>query len=351
MQIKSFYILVFLFFISLSGYSQYRIHGYLETNEKIKTIYLSLLRFNEENAIYPEQVLITTQTDSTGYFEIIGKLLPDENKLYRIHSNINESDPLLEFVETGKNKNHLNFIFSNNDTLFFPKGKSIWFNEAQNTNLEDKEWRRSISYELKLLEEYSKAKNIDAIVQAEEKFLSEYKTFCVDSLSGSLVKLMGYAHLRGNADITQDYKNDPDFYNNLLNELNKDYGGASYYTQFQDVIARLSASVITQKYLFHKRLNFVLGGLIILLLGGLLYLSYLFRRRSKQEVELAVSALTGQEEKIVKLICEGKSNKEIASILFVSLSTVKSHIGNINSKLNVTSRKQLLDKFKNHTGY
>ena len=36
-----------------------------------------------------------------------------------------------------------------------------------------------------------------------------------------------------------------------------------------------------------------------------------------------------------------KTNKEIASELFISLSTVKTHINNLNKKLNVTSRKEL----------
>lgn len=349
MQRYCYYILFCFLLIDLSGYAQYSISGYIDTEEKNKTIYLSLLRFNEENAIYPEQVLISTQADSTGYFEITGKLLPDENKLYRIHANTRESEPLLEFIETGKNKNHLNFIFSNNDTLFFSKGKSIWFSDAQNTNLEDKEWRKAISYELKLLEEYSKAKNTDAIEEAEKKFLIEYKSFCSDSLNGSLVKLMGFAHLRLNINLSQDFKSDPDFYNNLLNQINEDYSGASYYIQYQAGISKLSASNIKEKYTFHKRLNYILGVIILLLLLSLSYLLLKLKDTRKQEINTELYTLTSQEGKVAKLICEGKSNKEIAAQLFVSLSTVKSHIGNINSKLNVTSRSQVVDKLGNHT--
>ena len=72
-------------------------------------------------------------------------------------------------------------------------------------------------------------------------------------------------------------------------------------------------------------------------------------KKRKNEVNTELSTLTTQEEKIAKLICEGKSNKKIASNLFISLSTVKSHIGNLYSKLNVASRRQLVEKLQIHT--
>jgi DNA-binding NarL/FixJ family response regulator len=47
------------------------------------------------------------------------------------------------------------------------------------------------------------------------------------------------------------------------------------------------------------------------------------------------------------MIIEGKSNKEIAKELFISLSTVKTHITNIYKKLNLSNRSDLIYKFKN----
>ncbi|NMH89063.1 response regulator transcription factor [Flavivirga sp. Y03] len=57
--------------------------------------------------------------------------------------------------------------------------------------------------------------------------------------------------------------------------------------------------------------------------------------------------LSKQELNVKKLILEGKSNKDIADNLFISLSTVKTHITNIYSKLNVSNRTELISKFKN----
>jgi len=50
--------------------------------------------------------------------------------------------------------------------------------------------------------------------------------------------------------------------------------------------------------------------------------------------------LTQKEKEILLLISEGKSNKEIASSLFVELSTVKSHINKIYSKIGASNRKE-----------
>lgn len=350
MQKKRFSIILFFLLFNLSGYSQYSISGYINTKEKNKTVYLSLLRYNEENAIYPGQILISTKTDSTGYFEISGKLLPNENMLYRIHTNPDENDTQLAFIESGAKKNYHNFIFSNIDTIYFPKGKDVWFSHSQNTNSDDKQWRKSIKYELILLKEYGNSQNAEAVIQAEKNFLYEFKLFCSDSLSDPLVKLLAYSHIKRNVSgLSHDFKSNPDFYYDLSEELNEKYSGMSYYTQFQEEISKLSASIIHQKYLFHKRLNYLLSVIILSLLTTILLLFRKLRMKNKQEIITEVSTLTAQEEKIAKLICEGMSNKEIAFSLFISLSTVKSHIGNLYSKLNVANRRQLVEKLQIHT--
>lgn len=50
-----------------------------------------------------------------------------------------------------------------------------------------------------------------------------------------------------------------------------------------------------------------------------------------------------REVEILHLIADGKSNTEICSVLFVSLSTVKKHVYNIFNKAGVNSRTQLLN--------
>jgi ATP/maltotriose-dependent transcriptional regulator MalT len=47
---------------------------------------------------------------------------------------------------------------------------------------------------------------------------------------------------------------------------------------------------------------------------------------------------------VLALIAAGKSNVEIASSLFVSLSTVKTHINNLYRKLEARSRTQAVTR-------
>ncbi|MEO3824579.1 response regulator transcription factor [Actinomadura sp. B10D3] len=48
--------------------------------------------------------------------------------------------------------------------------------------------------------------------------------------------------------------------------------------------------------------------------------------------------LTGRELDVVKLVARGRTNEEIAAELFVSLSTVKTHLGSLSRKLNTRNR-------------
>ncbi|MGZ9231080.1 MAG: response regulator [Candidatus Limnocylindrales bacterium] len=53
-----------------------------------------------------------------------------------------------------------------------------------------------------------------------------------------------------------------------------------------------------------------------------------------------LAALTTQEQKILLLVAEGKTNKEIASEVFLSDKTVKNYVSSILSKLNLERRAQ-----------
>ncbi|MGZ3899144.1 MAG: response regulator transcription factor [Bacteroidia bacterium] len=60
------------------------------------------------------------------------------------------------------------------------------------------------------------------------------------------------------------------------------------------------------------------------------------------------SPLTKRETEILEQIAEGKSRSKIAKDLFVDLETVKSHIKNIYSKLNVHSREDAIKQAKDN---
>ncbi|MFC5413052.1 response regulator transcription factor [Larkinella bovis] len=65
---------------------------------------------------------------------------------------------------------------------------------------------------------------------------------------------------------------------------------------------------------------------------------------SLNEEELAKTGLSKRELEVLQLIAEGLSNQEIASRLFVSLNTVKTHSSNVLEKLDVKRRTQAVEK-------
>ncbi len=73
-----------------------------------------------------------------------------------------------------------------------------------------------------------------------------------------------------------------------------------------------------------------------------------YKLRTKDEKKLITDKydLTKRELEVIDLIEKGCSNKEIASRLFISSHTVKTHIMNIFKKTEVTSRTALMHKLK-----
>jgi two-component system, NarL family, response regulator LiaR len=65
----------------------------------------------------------------------------------------------------------------------------------------------------------------------------------------------------------------------------------------------------------------------------------MMKMRQKNNVE-PHEELTEREMEVLMLIAEGKTNQEIADELFIALKTVKTHVSNILSKLQVQDRTQ-----------
>jgi two-component system, NarL family, response regulator NreC len=66
------------------------------------------------------------------------------------------------------------------------------------------------------------------------------------------------------------------------------------------------------------------------------------RQMRERNVEDSYELLTTREREILQLLAEGKSNKDVASLLNLSLYTVETHRGNILQKLNLHSGAELI---------
>ncbi len=96
-------------------------------------------------------------------------------------------------------------------------------------------------------------------------------------------------------------------------------------------------------------------GLLLYFISGLLPYFYIDRNSdrvfipaypkatSNEKLELLYDryAITPREREVIEKICEGKTNRQIAEELFISLQTVKDHTHRIYSKIGINSRLKL----------
>lgn len=63
------------------------------------------------------------------------------------------------------------------------------------------------------------------------------------------------------------------------------------------------------------------------------------------------SVLTGSEQRVATMAAEGRTNREIAEVLFVTVRTVESHLSNVYRKLGVGVRAELAAALHRETGF
>jgi len=92
----------------------------------------------------------------------------------------------------------------------------------------------------------------------------------------------------------------------------------------RDLLAAVEALQSNKTFFTSRVADMVLGG-------------YLGRNRPSAESEVTLPSLTPREREIVQLLAEGKSSKEVASHLDLSVKTAETHRSNIMRKLNLHS--------------
>lgn len=97
----------------------------------------------------------------------------------------------------------------------------------------------------------------------------------------------------------------------------------------------------------HIRLDYYLSlvAVIFLITGILISKQHSVTPVPMEQEQVKDYQLTSKETEVLELIVQGKANKEIAALLFVEISTVKTHINNIYNKLSVTNRKEARLKY------
>ena len=109
------------------------------------------------------------------------------------------------------------------------------------------------------------------------------------------------------------------------------------------LVFEISNLLLVYKYF---RFDYYLTGVALVFLVVGFFLSKWNNQKIRQPDTDKLSRLTSKELYILQLIADGKSNKEIAAVNFVEISTIKTHINNIYTKLGISNRKEAVNKYK-----
>jgi DNA-binding CsgD family transcriptional regulator len=319
-----FLIFLLIGFISQNLRSQSGISGHIIIDTTIwkPEVYMSIIsNFSDMYSMSNEIIVEKANIDPSGKFTFNIQYLPDNDNLYRLHFS-KKTDPPASLIIGGKDENHFFLIANNHSTV-------------QIIDTIDSEFIKGISikgyYPNQILQQ------VDAIAT----YLDSTK-FNGSIIKISLIRSSVFEKLRQVADtcsnplvslyalykskFEQNYPTNQQYYKNFLSKWRKEQ--SSYFVEFRKEIPSSGNKKILS-YLIMCCTVFVLG-----------YLTSLRVTKLKRNPN-PIADLSLQQRKIFALLIEGKSNKEISELLSIELSTVKTHINRIYSKLGLNSRKDI----------
>lgn len=342
-----FILLTIFCLTSTLSFSQYDFSGYVDNRTIEGGIYLSVVEdYRKISGVFPEQILNKIIPDSTGYFAFSGNNLPSENRIYRIHVDTCPEDDQNTTHFTGHcpNSQEIIFIANNSDTLSLPFSfddemfcRVISKNEKADAFLKIDSLKNDMRFAFGT---YRSEANRKMNSKKWFRNLQQYGK----QMDEPLAELYSYAFLSDrtqnlHAYYLEDLKTNT-YYDGLLGRLSEKYPNSNYTTQY-------NAELTSDKYIVSSHKDdgypiwiYLIGIVTLLSIIGNFYFFERLKKITEQLPQLDAS-LSKQEKKVLDLILADKSNKEIASEMFVSLSTVKSHINNLYKKLQVSSRDEV----------
>jgi DNA-binding CsgD family transcriptional regulator len=287
-------------------------------------VYLSIIpSFDQLYSMSNQMIIESSEMDEAGRFSFETDYLPAENYIYRIHLS-KKGDPPASLIIGGKDENHL-FLIANNkcNLLIETQSEETLFGKVDINGFLPSKMLREID-EMVLFIDTANFNSTSLKRELMEKALDEKLRQFADTCSFPLVAL--YAIYK--SDFESNITENPNFYSRFLDKWKDEK--SPYFEEFRKSIPAEN-----------KKQNYsILFGLAGLFLGAILTFFILKRKPQKSE---PAEILTIQERKIFLMIQSGKSNKEISNELNIEISTVKSHVNNLYSKLKINSRKEILN--------
>lgn len=351
------YLIAIIFFIFFGNYIQAQHHfdGYIDNERWQSDVYLSVIEdYRTLDGINDEQIITKVNSDDLGYFQFNGNQLDTQQKIYKLHVDncevYNQSSN--HFDGHCADSRDILFIAKSTDSISFPLSfEAQMFCDIISNNPKTASFIKidSLKEEMKFAyTEFRSKANRDL---NNKKWFKSLQNFG-ENLNEPLAELYIYTFLSDRSNqfhnyYLEDLKHNS-YYDELLERLQDNYPNSSYTKQYK-------AELNSDKYIISSPTedesnfnwtNLVIGLLMASVLLNLWFVFSAKKKKQKQHTE-AKEQLTKQEQNVLDLLLGDNTNKDIAETLFVSVSTVKTHVNNVYKKLNVNSRDELKSLFNN----
>ena len=349
---KLIFLFVLLWFFKCLSASE--INGRIQIEGDWKPVVFLASLNSPENLFVasPDFVVAQSLINPDGTFSISTENIPGEPRFYRRYMVKGELSSV-EF-SSAKNKNYIHLLLQRGVQLEFTalaKNEKLSVIEIKGSN------------ENKTLQNFDdgfsawKLQYTSEITKAKSNFLNrellDYIRNFVDSTRYSLVGLYALYHID---DKQTDFLQNNDFYFSFQKRLEKQPPGSIYLKAYSELLndlvgfREMVCEIPGVGPKWKDQLLIAQGILIFILLLVLLRLTVGSRKQNsknilQKDLDKTFDHLTSKEKEILQLLAQGKSNKEIATELFVELSTVKTHINSIYKQLKLSGRKDAIDYY------
>ncbi len=331
-----------LLFLSFEGYAGFQIKGQLNLSEEWQSqVFLSTInKLDDYYSANPEDIIQVGYVQEDGSFSISGNNLPPEDRFYRLYT-IKKDNSEFDACLYGEDHNFIHLILNNNTEVevhtdpdhFAPFGNYSVIGNSPNVGLQRLSTLIYPSFY------FHKIKFHSELQFSQEKLNRDLFEFA-DTCQQSLVALAAII----NTDMDKYYPIEENRYSELGQQLQETMPGHNY----------------TRDYF--RKINYHKGDsaeahlpIWVFLMFGAFACFFIWAVATINSLKKKIATIpktapstptpikpqfTPQEEKILQLILEEKSNKEIAATLFIELSTVKTHINKLYSKLGAKNRAE-----------
>jgi len=335
--------ILFALSLSISLQAQYRIDGKVNlSSEWQPKVYLAAVKkLSDYYRTSPDMIVNTAPVDSNGVFVLEGDNLPSEKQFYRVYlmkKQNTEYDAC--FYADADDHNFAHVILQKGAQLSLAANPNSIapFGEYSVVGDVDNQLMRNLAKIVFPSFYFYRIKFPTELKFSEDQLHTNLINFA-DTCTNPLVALAAV----NNTDFDEYFDRNESFYRNFGDRLKSQIPNSVYTKNYLLKVAYYANEESADSS------GWVTGFFQGLFIGmTLLWFGYIIfrQKKAKDKAEtIAVSnstevSLTSKEKEILALIRSGKTNKEIASALFVEVSTVKTHINKIYSKTGATNRSE-----------